>query len=172
MADETALIQFHLGPVQPFVEAARTVRDLWTGSYLLSWLTVAAIRPVLERGDAELISPAVGGNSLVAAYLSARGYAAHPRHRVTAADGDPLVPSLPNRFYARISGVPADDLREIVDSIERACRDEWRRIAGAVRDELDRLLGPITPRLVTAMGRSGGRVLRGPRRGPPDHGHG
>src|SRR5204862_886589 len=43
-----AFLSFALGPVQPFIEAARTVRDLWTGSMILSWLTFQGMLPVLE----------------------------------------------------------------------------------------------------------------------------
>ena len=32
MADNTALLAFTIGPVQTFIDKARTVRDLWTGS--------------------------------------------------------------------------------------------------------------------------------------------
>ena len=28
-----AMLSFKIGPVQPFIEAARTLRDLWSGSY-------------------------------------------------------------------------------------------------------------------------------------------
>jgi hypothetical protein len=40
-----ALLSFKIGPVQPFIEAARSLRDLLTGSYLLSTLMFAAIEP-------------------------------------------------------------------------------------------------------------------------------
>ena len=40
-----AFLAFSLGPVQTFIAAARTVRDLWTGSYVLAWLTWQAICP-------------------------------------------------------------------------------------------------------------------------------
>ena len=67
---DKALLSFFLGPVQPFIEAARTVRDLWTGSYLLSWLTAAALREVLTGcGEDALISPALKDNRLVEAVL-------------------------------------------------------------------------------------------------------
>jgi hypothetical protein len=42
---EAAFLSFMIGPVQPFIESARTLRDLWSGSYLLSWLTASAMVP-------------------------------------------------------------------------------------------------------------------------------
>ena len=44
-----AFLSFSLGPVQTFIAAARTIRDLWAGSYLLSWLTFQAMRPLLDE---------------------------------------------------------------------------------------------------------------------------
>ena len=50
----TWYIGFSLNPVTAFIEASRTVRDLWTASYLLSWLTARAVA---------YIDPAAGGSS-------------------------------------------------------------------------------------------------------------
>ncbi len=35
---QPAFLKFQLGPVQDFIAAARSIRDLWSGSFLLSWL--------------------------------------------------------------------------------------------------------------------------------------
>ena len=42
MPQEKSLVLFQAGPVQPFIAAARSTRDLWSGSYMLSWLMAAA----------------------------------------------------------------------------------------------------------------------------------
>ena len=52
----SALLKFQIGPVQDFIAAARSTRDLWSGSYLLSWLVAAGIRKLKEVGG-ELIFP-------------------------------------------------------------------------------------------------------------------
>jgi CRISPR-associated protein Cmr2 len=44
-----ALLAFVLGAAQRFIEAPRSVRDLWAGSMILSWLAFRAILPVIER---------------------------------------------------------------------------------------------------------------------------
>ena len=44
-----AYLSLSLGPVQKFIEAARSVRDLWSGSAILSWLIFQGIRPVIEK---------------------------------------------------------------------------------------------------------------------------
>src|SRR5438445_8284980 len=89
-----ALLSFFLGPVQPFIEAARTVRDLWTGSYLLSWLTAVAMRRVIrDCGREAILSPALDGNKLVQAVLG----------ELPPGEGqEALTPCSPNRFSALV----------------------------------------------------------------------
>jgi CRISPR-associated protein Cmr2 len=134
MAAETqdgALLAFFLGPVQPFIASARTLRDLWTGSYLLSWLTVAAMEPLLrlmEKQQAEMITPHVTlRHPMVAAYLG-------------GGRGDPrsAVPGFPSRFRAR---VPADGCDKLAEKCVDACRREWEAICGAVRNHKE--LAPV-----------------------------
>ncbi len=48
-AARTEYFTFQLGPVQSFIESARTVRDLWTGSFILSWLTITAMKKAEGR---------------------------------------------------------------------------------------------------------------------------
>lgn len=43
--NNAAFLSFSLGPVQSFIEAARSLRDLWSGSMILSWLTFRACGP-------------------------------------------------------------------------------------------------------------------------------
>jgi CRISPR-associated protein Cmr2 len=129
--DESALLSFFLGPVQPFIEAARTVRDLWTGSYLLSWLTVAGLQPVLDlvrAGRAALISPHIDrDNPMVAAFVDGR-----------KDDARSAIPCIPNKFAAT---VPAAETERLLEECERHCRQEWERIAQAVHDQLAPVFG-------------------------------
>jgi len=41
---DKAFLAFSLGPVQSFIESAVSLRDLWSGSYILSWLTWHAMK--------------------------------------------------------------------------------------------------------------------------------
>jgi CRISPR-associated protein Cmr2 len=137
MTARPALLSFHLGPVQPFIEAARTTRDLWAGSYLLSWLAAAAMRPVLERDDTEIVSPFVRDNPLLAAHLRANGHDGLAEKHCPAPVGDSRLPCLPNRFLAI---VPDDHRDGLVGQVRRAFDDEWARI----RDEVhSRITGPL-----------------------------
>jgi CRISPR-associated protein Cmr2 len=123
-----ALLSFFLGPVQGFIESARTLRDLWTGSYLLSWLTVAAVEPVLRlvrEGRAEMITPHIGDdNQMIAASLDGR------RGADAAA-----VPCLPSKFAAI---VPANEAASLAEKCVKASRREWQAVCDAVKSKLDR----------------------------------
>src|SRR3954470_3901239 len=89
----SCLLSFSLGPVQSFIASARSVRDLWTGSYLLSWLAFRAMQPLLGRyGPDALVTPP-------------------PRGKLPLEPGDRLDrdrPSacLPNRFLAIVPDDP------------------------------------------------------------------
>lgn len=117
-----ALLKFQLGPVQDFIAQARSTRDLWSGSYLLSWLVAAGIRELVRKGGA-LIFPNPEGQPLLRLQEVPAG-----DHR------DLLTPNLPNLFIARVEGDP--------DGVAKAVRDaivaEWRAIADSVWRERTR----------------------------------
>jgi len=126
-----ALLSFSLGPVQDFIAAARTTRDLWTGSYLLSWLTAQAMAEVAKHGG-QIISPDMssaeaGDNPL---FEAAAGdlKAARQKHGL-----DVLAPCLPQTFLARMPGGPESLKRQLEDAV----RGEWQQIAAKVRQALD-----------------------------------
>lgn len=113
-----ALLKFQIGPVQDFIARARSTRDLWSGSYLLSWLVAAGIRELLSQTGTKLIFPSQEGQPLLNLDKAKNGD--HVRL---------LTPNLPNLFVAR---VPADEAPAIAKAVEKAVRDEWKRIANAV----------------------------------------
>ncbi|MBE3575411.1 MAG: hypothetical protein IMW99_08205 [Firmicutes bacterium] len=54
----TLMLQFAFGPVQSFVSQARTTRDLWAGSYLLSYLAGTAMTAALRTSQKiHLVTP-------------------------------------------------------------------------------------------------------------------
>ncbi|MCS7090907.1 MAG: type III-B CRISPR-associated protein Cas10/Cmr2, partial [Limisphaera sp.] len=111
-----AFLLFQVGPVQEFIAQARSTRDLWSGSFLLSWLTMHAIKAVADRcGPDAIIFPSLKGQPLYD--LLERRLDLRPH------DNDVLVPCIPNRFLAL---VPADFPVRVS---EEAFLDEWRRIA-------------------------------------------
>lgn len=134
-----ALMSFSIGPVQGFIKQARTVRDLWSGSYLLSWLTGRAIAVCEERGG-KLLACALAENPIVRF------------HRGDSIDtpkdqDDPLLLScLPNQFLVTFpDAADTQQMPEIAKAIEQAVRDEWLSICNAVHGFLKERWDPIRP---------------------------
>lgn len=138
-----SLLSFSIGPVQTFIESARSVRDLWTGSYLLSWLTYHAMRPVLiESGKKTdwLVFPAIEQHPL---WSSDRDCCSQSQ-LVTSNDLSKLLsPCLPNRFLASVP-LSEGDTRQLAADCEKSCRDEWDSICV---DTYDKIAEQIRERL-------------------------
>jgi len=137
---EAALLALSIGPVQPFIAAARTTSDLWAGSHLLSRLAWEAMRPVAEAlGPDAILFPRLRGVPQVDLWLREQGLRDELfkgcgwKHRAT--DANPLfAAALPNRFVAV---VPASRARELAGR----CRDAVRGwLQGKGQEVVDRLL--------------------------------
>ena len=120
-----AILSFKLGPVQPFIESARTLRDLWSGSYLLSWLTAHGMKPLIEKyGYAAFVTPHVSeDNPLLRAVMSGTG----------TGDEAATLACLPHTFAAEVEW---DQRDAIMKEVEDAVRNAWKDIANAVRNAL------------------------------------
>lgn len=111
-------IFFSLGPVQGFVAQARRTRDLWSGSFLLSYLSGCAISEVIDKGG-EIKIPDVSDDPLLDWIREYR-------------DGDaPIIGSIPNRFEAFV----ADDPKGVARSAAKVVQNRWMEIAEAVWNE-------------------------------------
>ena len=113
VADAPAFLLFTIGPVQDFISAARSTRDLWSGSYLLSYLIGHALRRIaLDFGPDHVIFPNLCDQPIMDLLLREDLW-----DHVSTIDGKPLfeafdyygngdarqrllTPSLPNRFLA------------------------------------------------------------------------
>ncbi|HLI12406.1 MAG TPA: type III-B CRISPR-associated protein Cas10/Cmr2 [Alphaproteobacteria bacterium] len=110
------LLHFTLGPVQGFVAQARRTRDLWAGSFLLSWLAGHAMKVVVENGG-EILVPDIGQDALFGAVNSG------------ASGFGPAIGSLPNRFKAKVPvGFDPALCREAIHSAWSDLADKaWKR---------------------------------------------
>ena len=125
MPPSPAILSFKLGPVQPFIEAARTLRDLWSGSYLLSWLAAHGIKALHGRPGVTWITPdtELEPNPLLRAVIW--GDRGNPAATLAC---------LPHTFAAE---VPATEAAALKAAVLRAVEDEWKRIAAKVHAALD-----------------------------------
>src|SRR5690554_817252 len=137
---EVALLSLSIGPVQPFIAAARTTSDLWAGSHLLSRLSWEAMRPVCEQlGPDAILFPRLRGIPQVDLWL--RDEMGLPKALFNGCewmkggtDANPLFSAaLPNRFVAV---VPASKAKEIAESVERNVRDWLQELGDKVVTEL------------------------------------
>lgn len=141
---EVALLTMALGPVQSFIEAARSTSDLWAGSHLLARLAWEAMKPVCEAlGPDAILFPRLRGVPQVDIWL--RDDCGLPSQLFSkcewaeradrATDANPLfAAALPNRFVAI---VPRSQATDLAHKVEQAVRG-WLKAMGA--EVVDRLL--------------------------------
>lgn len=113
------ILHFTLGPVQSFIAQARRTRDLWAGSFLLSWLSGHAMKVVMDQRDSRIEFPCVHNEvkEPTDPLLKAIYGVAHE---------NPYIGTLPNRFKAIVPDTFDPKLCEAMIG----CK--WQELAGAV----------------------------------------
>ena len=123
---EAALLTLAIGPVQPFIAAARKMEDLWAGSHLLARLAWEAMRVVCEQlGPDAILFPRLRGVPQVDLWL--RDACGLPPELFKdcdwnkgSTDSNPLfAAALPNRFVAV---VPASQAKALAESVQTQVR--------------------------------------------------
>lgn len=112
--NEHSLLVFSIGPVQSFIAAARKIEDLWSGSYLLSYLTQTAMISVLKEAKelgvkARMIYPARSLQEL-------EDVSNHDNIEVA---------SIPNRFVVWVDSNQAHSAG-LAAAAEKAVREQFR----------------------------------------------
>ncbi len=155
VADQPCFLIFTIGPVQDFIASARSTRDLWSGSYLLSYLVATALhRLTLDFGPDHVLFPNLCGQPILDLLLKDEW------SRMSTGDGELwtafdyykeegrkrlLTPSLPNRFLAILpSGMVEHKQRgdefasaeAYANNLGAIVRDRLRDIAMSVSDLL------------------------------------
>jgi CRISPR-associated protein Cmr2 len=121
MTDAT-ILHVKLGPVQSFIRQARRTRDLWSGSFLLSWLTGQAMLAAVKAGG-RIKSPSLEGDAMWEALRP-------PKGKEPAAG--PTVATLPNHFSVDLQGKDG----EIVGAaVSAAVTKAWKSLAKEVWEQ-------------------------------------
>lgn len=137
---QAALLTLSIGPVQPFIAAARKMEDLWAGSHLLARLSWEAMRVVCEQlGPDAILFPRLRGVPQVDLWL--RDICQLPPELFNACewnhggtDSNPLfAAALPNRFVAV---VPASQATALAEAVQTQVRQWLRNLGETVVAEL------------------------------------
>ncbi len=123
---QQSILSFIVGSPQSFIEPSRTLRDLWSGSYIVSWIASKSMSYVLEelRDASAFISPHLDEKSDLFAAVQGKP----TRNKLST------LPSVPNKFAAIVPIVRAEELR--AGTIE-AANEAWNDIAKAVRTAIE-----------------------------------
>lgn len=153
------LLLFSIGPVQDFIAAARSTRDLWSGSYLLSYLISTTLATIAKDvGPDQVMFPNLIDQPLIDHHLCPDIY----DH--VAFDGNPisaglgytkdtvklqklLTPSFPNRFLALLPArLPHNDItveeytRNLVEDLTDQISDIASSVAQIIQENPSQLL--------------------------------
>jgi CRISPR-associated protein Cmr2 len=143
---------FQIGPVQDFIAQARKTLDLWSGSYLLSYLIAQGMLAVAEGGVLDgtevqgvgpdaIVFPQLRSVPLADLHWSEKGVFGGLKLRASHKN-ERLVPNLPNRFLAL---VPAHRAADLARFAENTIRSIWGGIADSVRRFIDETVGGQCP---------------------------
>ncbi len=112
---DTIHLSFSIGPVQGFLGQARRTRDLWAGSWLLSYLAESALVAAEKAGGKAMI-PFRPEPEVVTSKKTAIG-------------------GIPNRFELQFDGADAEhNAMAAADAAKQGFYTAWRRVAAAVFD--------------------------------------
>ena len=129
-AREPWLVRFSLGPVARFIEQARTGRDLWTASYLLSDLMWQAVQVVVERyGPDCIVYPDLRGNPRADHWLVTR------HDLLSEENPNSLAATIPNAFVALLPRGEAGHLQvldSLVEEARKAIHERWESLRETV----------------------------------------
>lgn len=128
-----SFLLFAIGPVQEFIATARKTQDLWSGSYLLSYLSWSAMKVVAEEfGPDSLIFPDLCGQPFADKWLIARGL------QIEKPKSEKLSsPTLPNRFLAII---PEGTVKDIAEKAKQAVKNTFKEVCGEVKAKMAEIL--------------------------------
>jgi CRISPR-associated protein Cmr2 len=125
-----ALLKFTIGPVQSFIEQARSSSDLWAGSHLLSRMMWEGLKVICdELGPDAVIFPHLRGVPLVDAWLKEREVLSDDASAFSGStDENPLlIAAVVNVAVALVPQSEAEELaRNVSDAMRRWTTEKAR----------------------------------------------
>lgn len=124
---EPCLLGFSLDPVRAFAWSGRSCLDLWTGTWIASYLVWVGLRTVCEElGPDHVIYPCVSRQPLFRQWVGGR--------LAAPTVGELALPGLSNRIVALVPQPLADSLAA---RMAEAIRAEWRKVTSCVADRVE-----------------------------------
>lgn len=112
MNNDKSLLLFSIGPVQSFISTARKKKDLWSGSYILSYLAEQIISYLLNDQKVQLIFPARNKESLDS----------HFKNPNTV-----KIASIPNRILCKVE-MGTEDTKELAKKLEFIVKEAFQNL--------------------------------------------
>lgn len=127
----THILHFTITPVQSFIGQSRRTRDLWSSSFLLSWLSGVAMAAVIQDKDKDrkIVFPQVQhdvGENVTDDLL--RAIMQRPFDSALHQERHPFIGTLPNRFKAHVD----EDFDPLL--CVNAVQAKWKELAKLVQD--------------------------------------
>ena len=132
--ENSSFLLFQIGPVQEFIEQARSTRDCWSGSYLLSWLMSKALAVVADEiGPDNVIFPSLRNQAFLDLAMREiyneipleNGRTLWDAMLAASLEERLKIPTLPNRALILL---PSERASELAEKAEQAVRLEWKKI--------------------------------------------
>lgn len=141
---QASLVIFSITPVQPFIEKTRKLKDHWTASFLLSWLSFEGINAVMDiLGPDHLLYPSLDNQPFVNWSLKQKFNPVIRRildvyEELLPLKSDKRVASLPNKF---VFLAPAGKEKEMVTLVEQQVNTAWQELCSLVETFLLKYIG-------------------------------
>ncbi|MEJ5300474.1 MAG: type III-B CRISPR-associated protein Cas10/Cmr2 [Thermodesulforhabdaceae bacterium] len=127
---KAAVMVFSIVPVQDFIARSRKLRDHWTASLILSWLSSEAMKAVILRyGSDHIIYPWPVGQPLVELFLDI--LFSFPRDWKPRYSLEIRAATLPNKI---VFLVPAGEEKEAAEFVQKSVSGEWKKVAEETKD--------------------------------------
>jgi len=151
-AFQPAFLLVQIGPVQQFIAQARSTRDLWSGSYLLSWLVATGLKAITDQcGPDCALFPSLWGQPLfdflhrdeIFLRIKTDGEK-RLWDEIRPSDEQILTPNLPNRFLVLVPYSKAEQLaktaeaamrRMLIEEIGGACLEWFKKLHHSLPEE-------------------------------------
>lgn len=132
------MVVFSITPVQNFIAKARKLRDYWSGSVLLSYLSFTGITSVMENlGPDHIVYPSLHNQPLVDSWIkekyriSSKFLEEKDNDLKDLIDDTKGIAAFPNKF---IFLSPHDKVKEMTKEVSDAIINKWEAVSLGVKE--------------------------------------